>query len=454
MPQKTANQKDRSFATVLAWVVFGILCLLPLHALLTTWAGAAFGYIDVFRVWKEFLTIGLGVACLVLVVRNKPLRKQIINFLPALLIGLYILLAFLRTASGFNEGLIEVEAALYGTIGAFRYFVFFIVVWLIASRSNVLQKWWPFAVIAPATIVTLFGLLQQFVLDKNFLTHFGYGKETIPAFQSVDQKTDYIRAQSTLRGPNPLGAYLSLVIVILIGLFYRLRKYRFVLGFLITASAVLLFFTYSRSAWIGLIVSTAVWIFLTVKNQRLLRFMTYGAVAGFIVVLVGIFMFRNNDYVQNTIFHTDETSQASASTNEVRNQAIRQGLKDVVRHPLGQGLGSAGPASARGNNPKIAENYYIQVAQEVGVIGLLIYVAITVLVGVELYRKRQQLLAQVLLASLIGISVINLFSHAWMDDTLSMLWWGLAGIALAPSVILKEYAHEKNGKNKKITKTS
>jgi hypothetical protein len=35
-----------------------------------------------------------------------------------------------------------------------------------------------------------------------------------------------------------------------------------------------------------------------------------------------------------------------------------------------------------------------------------------------------------LLASLIGISFVNLLSHAWADDTLAYLWWGLAGIAI------------------------
>jgi hypothetical protein len=55
------------------------------------------------------------------------------------------------------------------------------------------------------------------------------------------------------------------------------------------------------------------------------------------------------------------------------------------------------------------------------------------------------------LASLIGISVINLVSHAWMDDTLSLLWWGLAGIALAPAIIKGKH-YEKQTKSEKVAK--
>jgi O-antigen ligase len=101
-------------------------------------------------------------------------------------------------------------------------------------------------------------------------------------------------------------------------------------------------------------------------------------------------------------------------------------------------VGSAGPASFRNTDgvPKIAENYYLQLGQEVGVLGMALFIAINILVGVELWKLRTQTLSRILLASLVGITFINLVSHAWTDDTISYVWWGLAGIALSP-VILK-----------------
>ena len=451
MSAKIADQTTSKLATYMAWAVLAILFLLPLHAFFTTWAGSVLGYHDQIRVWKEIIILFLSLGSLGLLVSDKALRRQFFGSKLTILIVLYVVLGLLRTAYGYNQGITNFEAAAYGIIGAFRYLVFFLVVGLVASRSQVLQRWWPFVVITPATIVVMFGLLQQFVLDRNFLTHFGYGPDTIPAFQSVDQKTEYARAQSLLRGPNPLGAYLALVITILAGMFYRFKSYRFSFGFLIAGSAMLLFFSYSRSAWIGLIISLAAWVLLVIKDKKILKVLLIAGLVGTVVVGLAVYTFRDNDYVQNTIFHSDETSQSTSSTNSVRLQALKDGAADVVDHPLGQGLGSAGPASARGPSPKIAENYYIQVAQEIGIFGLILYLAITVGVGYRLFMRRQQLLAQVLLASLIGISVINLVSHAWMDDTLSLLWWGLAGIALAPAIIKGKH-YEKQTKSEKVAK--
>lgn len=438
----------------MAWTALAILMLLPFHAFLTAWAASHVGYFDQVRVWKEVIIFFLAAASVALLTKDKTLRQQFFGSKLTILIALYLALGILRTAYGYNEGITNLESAAYGMIGAFRYLVFFLVVWITASRSTILQRWWPFAVIAPATIVVLFGLLQQFVLDRNFLTHFGYGPDTIPAYQSIDQKTEYMRAQSTLRGPNPLGAYLVLIITVLTGIFYKFKSYRFSFGFMLVASSFLLFFSYSRSAWIGLAVSLATWVLLAIKDKKVLNYLLITTLAGAVIMSVSIVSLSNNDYIQNTIFHTDEMSQSTTSSNSVRAQAINDGLKDVFAHPLGQGLGSAGPASARGSAPKIAENYYIQVAQEVGVFGLVLYLAITAGVGYRLFQRRSQLLAQVLLASLVGISVINLISHAWMDDTLGLMWWGLAGIALATTAspaIIKGKHHEKQTKSEKIT---
>jgi hypothetical protein len=57
-------------------------------------------------------------------------------------------------------------------------------------------------------------------------------------------------------------------------------------------------------------------------------------------------------------------------------------------------------------------------------------------------------LARVLLASLAGIIFVNLLSHAWTDDTLAYLWWGLTGIALAPILSERQKANVKRLKTK------
>jgi len=47
-------------------------------------------------------------------------------------------------------------------------------------------------------------------------------------------------------------------------------------------------------------------------------------------------------------------------------------------------------------------------------------------------------LALSVLASGIGIAVASLFLPVWADDTVSIVWWGLAGVALATPMIKKK----------------
>jgi hypothetical protein len=104
----------------------------------------------------------------------------------------------------------------------------------------------------------------------------------------------------------------------------------------------------------------------------------------------------------------------------------------LAHHPLGDGPGTAGPASVynHGHPARIAENYFIQVGQETGWLGLTLFTLINVGVGYLLWLRRDDPLALSLFASLIGLTLINMLSHAWADDTLAYIWWGLAGIAM------------------------
>ena len=99
-------------------------------------------------------------------------------------------------------------------------------------------------------------------------------------------------------------------------------------------------------------------------------------------------------------------------------------------------MGIAGPASTHNNHPaKIAENFYIQIGQETGVLGLVVFLVINIIVGYRLFLSRADTLSLLLFASLIGISLVNMVSHAWADDTLSLIWWAFAGVALSPKLV-------------------
>lgn len=434
-----------------AWLCLVILALLPFHAFLTTWAGSNFGYLDVFRIWKELLlTVATGLL-IILALRLPHVRRQLVaDGYVRLALG-YIALHLVLGLWAYTTGRVSLEALGYALLTNLRFVVFFVLCWVVASTVRGFRNKALLVVLMGGLGVIIIGLLQVFVLPVDFLRHFGYGPDTIPAYQTVDNKIAYSRVQSTLRGPNPLGAYLVLLSGLIVAYFWRhhdtlratrllrapvtLRRQRIGIVFAGLCLLIVLFYTYSRSAYIGLLVTTASATLLAV-SRRVAKWLLAGMIITLLIAVGSVYMLRNNDTIQNTVFHSDETSEAKTSSNADRASALQRGLRDVAHEPLGRGPGTAGPASFRNTaEPRIAEDYYLQIGQEVGWLGLALFVALLGIVAYRLWKIRTNWAAVGLLASLVGLSAVNLFSHAWADDSLGMLWWGLAGVVLGGQLL-------------------
>ncbi len=157
--------------------------------------------------------------------------------------GLIILLGFVA----WLKGEVTPKAWAYGLLVDLRFPAWFLAVLLTAQRSPWLRRMWPKLVLIPAIVVTMFAVLQFTVLPHDFLSHFGYGTATIAPIETINHNDHYIRVQSTLRGANPLGAYLVLVISALGVLYMRGRRKQacVVLGLIALAA---LYASGSRSA--------------------------------------------------------------------------------------------------------------------------------------------------------------------------------------------------------------
>jgi hypothetical protein len=409
-----------------------IFFFVPFHAFLTVWGASIFGHYTALRLWKEVLLVPciIGVAYLFLAdrkIRSHTLSRRLIQLILA-----YIALNIAWGLLALHDDVTS-KALGYGLISDLRYLVFFLVTWAVAFRMSRLRVHWQRLVLWPAVVVVIFGLLQIFVLPHNFLTHFGYGPSTISAIETINHNSQYARIASTLRGANPLGAYLVVPISLLSVLLIRNgRNWR--QGIFLAGSVIVLFYTFSRSAWIGAALSVIVILFLSrlAKSTQRIALIVTGSVL-VIAAILAISLHHDTKF-QNYIFHTQTHSAVASTSDQGHLQALRAGLSDLAHHPLGFGPGTAGPASFynTGHPVRIAENYYVQIGQETGWLGLLLFILINAGVGALLYVRRGDPLALSLFASLIGLTLINMFSHAWADDTLAYVWWGLAGVALAP----------------------
>lgn len=120
-------------------------------------------------------------------------------------------------------------------------------------------------------------------------------------------------------------------------------------------------------------------------------------------------------------------------------RAAEQSIEIIRTTPLGLGLGTAGSIGQRfhGELAVTNENWYFQLATEMGVVaGFLYLVIVATAVAISIVnhgRVRDPSLKTIVLAVAgagTGLLVMGLFLHAWEDSVLSMFFWLLAGIAV------------------------
>ncbi len=243
---------------------------MPFHAFLTVWASSHFGHYITLRLWKEVLLVICVLGVLYLIATDHKIRFHTLSRRLVWLILGYVVLTVTWGLLALNQHDVTSKALGYGLISNLRFLAFFLVTWAVALRMARLRTHWQWLVLWSAMGVVIFGLLQAFVLPNDFLRHFGYGEATIPVYGTINHNQDYIRIASTLRGANPLGAYLLVPISLLSVLLIRNgRNWR--QGFFLAAALVVLFFSFSRSAWIGAALSIIVILFLSRLSRQTQR---------------------------------------------------------------------------------------------------------------------------------------------------------------------------------------
>jgi hypothetical protein len=140
---------------------------------------------------------------------------------------------------------------------------------------------------------------------------------------------------------------------------------------------------------------------------------------------------QNSAFVSNVILHENPAGGSEYTSNDGHVDSLQDGVSRLVRQPVGAGIGSTGSASLFGDKPFIMENSYLFVAHEVGWLGLILFVAIFVTVMVRLWKGRTSYVALGVFASGAGIAAMVILLPIWADDTVSLIWWGLAAVALA-----------------------
>ena len=430
-----ASRLKYGVITLVLTVITIVIALLPFHAFLSVWLSSNFGNYTAWRLWKELLVLVAAGGFLYLIIFDVRVRGRLLGRKLFWLATAYLTVQLLWGLVAYKTDAVSLKALAFGLLLNMRYIVFFLIAWAVAIRTERLERRWPKLLLWPAAMVVGFGLLQVFVLPVDFLKHFGYSAQTIEPFETINNNIHYIRYASTLRGANPLGAYLLLPISALVVLLVKYpRQWNWARALLLAGSIGMLVFSFSRAAWIGAAASVITVLVATRTLDWWRRHAKIMTVLGLILVFVGGFgaaRLQHSARFQNYFLHTQNDSAIKTTSNDGHISGLQQGLSDIVREPLGRGPGTSGPASIYNKEPaRVPENYFLQIGQETGWPGLTLFIMLLAAVAGALWRRRSSPLSLMLLASFVGLNLVALVSHSWTDDTLAYLWWGLAGLAV------------------------
>lgn len=417
---------ERLYGGILLTIFIGII----VHAPLTVWLGTfAPGYELLIKSWKELLMLLATPLAIILARRYKLWPELWQDWLFKLIVGFAAL--HLLLVAVLWQG---VDPSLAGLSIDLRWLLYLSLVYVaIRIRPSYRRLFIKFG-LAGAVIVGVFALLQIFVLPNDFLARIGYDKDTtIAPYLTVDKNPDYVRISSTLRGPNPLGAYAVIILSIIMAASLkgsrRFGKYKIIA--LVAAAGMVgaLWASYSRSALGAFAVSTGL-VFAVTIGRRLSRAWWITAVVIIFALAGGLFAARGTEFVSNVILHENLNGGSAESSNEGHVDSLLDGTQRMIEQPFGGGIGSTGSASLYGETPLIIENQYLFIAHETGWLGLVLFMILFVAVLIRLWHQRQDYLALGLFASGIGLGLIGLLLPVWVDDTVALIWWGLAAVVL------------------------
>lgn len=429
-------------------LAIALIGLLPFHALLVTVGttlivGPGHAPMTALSLWKEVV---LGILLFIAFVEWMRSPTFTTDILDRLVIGL-LLLSLIVTGMTHGDWKLYAYGFKYDCIPLVAFLVLRRVAWSDAFFRRV-----GIVLLGVAGIVAVYGMISMY-LPQSFFAALGYSDlhslyqpdAPLAAFQQIGGSA-LRRVQSTMSGPNQMGLWLLIPLSILLTQKRDVRSWKLGVGVFVVVAMLL---TLSRSAILaaGAIVMMLLW-------QRLPRKKFWFA-TGFLLVLS--FVISVSAY-----FIAPNIAVRAAST---RDHLIRplQAIETIVQHPFGLGLGAAGPASnrisdtcvylAQGDDPLWAsvhknlcvfvgdsqvqptdrvcqcpflpENWYLQIGVEMGVLGLVLFIALTVLMLRRLPSNRFVFFA------FLGISIAALFLHAWEDSAVAYTMWVLLAAYLS-----------------------
>jgi hypothetical protein len=424
-------------------------------------AGVRGSALTAIQAWKEvLLAVALGsVALKALRERRLPFRIRTVDLLAVSFGAVICVYALLpqhwldgtadRSAVGLalKHDLIPVGAYFLGRS-------------LIPRREDVVPLVW--TLVGTAAAVAAVGLVDDFFVPISwwrgsavvdyFHKQLGYdyhGTGGLPEnfiYNTGSEEHFLRRLVSTFLGPLA-SAYMFVVALLLAAAFLRRLRILVPLGAVIAAG---LLFTFSRSSLIALGAGLVVLTFLT---RRLWPVAAAAATLAVSAVWVQAFphvapegRWTQQDLIlqRNIAKQRPGASGSAGSINEPSIHShwisLREGVRTVIHHPGGYGLGNAGQTASRTGTPiKAGESNYTEIGAETGLVGALLWIAWGLAIVVALIEsalRARWWFVSGAAALFAAVLVLAIQTDVIGDPWVGYCVWALAGIALAPLPLL------------------
>ncbi len=317
-------------------------------------------------------------------------------------------------------GLASHGEAIRGLNVDFGGILLFLTVWLIRP-GKVASRRLIWTMLAAVAFIILFAI-PDFVAPFKFEHWAGYGM-----MHYVQGNIPQIR--SLTPGPNTLGTLMTVAAVLaamLIPNIWAMSAFMILIG-------LTMGLTYGRSAWIGAAIAGGGFIVYSWLKSR--RVVIWPVVLG-VAIIAGASLGAMRYHAP--IIRVNKHGKSNAEHQAAAVAAARNTLQESAFEKIfGYGLGMAGPIVLTSpstlqiiaHHPDldpITESWYLQLMQEIGLIGLLVYLWLYLVTVKDLFRKN------VLVALLaIGLAFNALTLEIWAADAnLNLIFWTLAGLVL------------------------
>ncbi|MEI6499304.1 MAG: O-antigen ligase family protein [bacterium] len=277
------------------------------------------------------------------------------------------------------------------------------------------------SVLISGVAVIIIGILEYFHIRLPL----GEGQSNLGAIQEFQyiESTNILRLQSVLAGPNAFALYLLALISYIVGSFKEINQK---LIYLTIPAIILLVLTFSRSVLFGLIALIAgyccIFIFKKFNKQKawLIIILSFS-----LSIAIGLSIYSNYRE-QPLVTHNTSTNLRTIQYERIWETRNEIGL-------WGRGLGTAGPASQYrldGGENHWTENIYFDIFEDLGLIGLLIYIALLTTIILSLIKGSVQKNLTAFLA-IISFIVAGFFINNYTGQAGIFLVWLAAGMARA-----------------------